>query len=136
MATKAKVATEKVWRTYKNKLVPDGHEEAAQLLARKGEIIQEADLRHYSNTSDFFVDVDSREGEDAQRHIEPRKKAWTREQIEAYRDARESEEPSAARADKAGPKEPKRVAAAEKVRRSRPGPEKGTPKAKKAKAAK
>lgn len=128
----AKIAKEKVWRTYKNKLVEDGHPDAAQLVARKGEIIEQSDLRHYDNAGDFFVDVDSREGEDAQRHVEPKKKAWTREQIEAYRDSRESEGPSAARADKAGPNNPKRVAAAEKVRRSRSGPEKASVKVKKA----
>lgn len=130
MATK--IAKEKVWRTHDNKLVGDGHDKAAQLVARRGEIVEDDTLKRYSNADDFFVDKDSREGEAAQREVKEEKKPWTTADIAAYRNAREGDESARSTLENIKPQKEAKVAPAEKVRRSRPGPEKTSVKIKKA----
>lgn len=85
----AKVAKEKVWRTKDNKLVEDGHEEAQQLVARRGELISDDVLKDYSGVNNFFVSHDSKAATDAQQPVKDTRKPMTRDQIEQYRDARD-----------------------------------------------
>ena len=86
----AKIATKKVWRTNDNKLVEDGHPDAAQLVARRGELIQHEDLSKFSGVSNFFADPSSKEGENSTNPVKTEKKVMTRPEIAAYRDARDN----------------------------------------------
>lgn len=133
----AKIAKAKVWRTHKNELVEDGHEDAAQLVARRGEQIDESHLKRYKNADKFFVDHDSREGEAAQREQPAeKKKPWTSAEIAAYRNAREGDESARTTLDRIKPQKETKVAPAEKMRKQRPGPDHASVKVKKASAKK
>jgi hypothetical protein len=132
----ANIAKEKVWRTHKNVLVKDGHEDAAVLVARRGGTVEDEELKRYKNADSFFVDPDSREGEAAQREDKTVPKPWTHAEIAAYRNAREGDEPTRSTLERVKPSEPVKIASAEKARRSRPGPEKTSVKVKKVAAKK
>src|ERR1041385_3090877 len=119
----AKIAKEKVWRTHQNQLVKDGHKDAAQLVARRGESVDDDQLKRYKNVDDFFVDADSREGEAAQREVKEKPKPWTSAEIAAYRNAREGDEPVRSTLDRVQPQKETKIAPAEKMRRKRPGPD-------------
>lgn len=133
-----KIAKQKVWRTHKNELVEDGHEDATQLVARRGEVVEDHHLTRYKNADEFFVDHDSREGEAAQREVNEPSKPWTAAQIADYRNAREGDEETRSTLEKIKPAAQKeaKIAPAEKMRRKRPGPDKTSVKVKKAAAKK
>lgn len=121
MATR--IAKEKVWRTHKNELVEDGHPEAAQLVAPRGGTITDEEHARYKNSDKFFVEEDSTEGEKVKRAPEEPKPAWTQAQIAAYRNAREGDESARTTLEKIAAPAAKKTPAAEKMRKSRPGPE-------------
>jgi hypothetical protein len=127
----AKIALKKVWRTHQNELVEDGHEKAAQLVARRGEVVDHDQIRHLKGTDKFFADTDSKEGEEAARpEKEEKPKPWTNAQIQDYRNAREGDESTRSTLEKIQPTKEHRTPPAEKVRQSRPGPEKASKKSK------
>lgn len=52
-----KVAKEKVWIDEKGNLVPDGHEDAAVLVATKGQTVSDAHVEQYKGVNKFFEDA-------------------------------------------------------------------------------
>ncbi|MEY2500594.1 MAG: hypothetical protein QOI07_928 [Verrucomicrobiota bacterium] len=130
------IAKEKVWRTHKNELVGDGHEAAAQLVAPKGGEVSSEELAKYKNADDFFVEDGTTAADKAKRETAEPKKPWTNAEIQAYRNAREGDEPTASTITRMEKTSVKKEPPAEKVRKSRPGPDKTSVKVKKAPAKK
>ena len=56
-----KVAKNKVWRTDKGKLVPDGDPEASILVAIPGQQVPNVHVEHYENYEEHFEDVNPSE---------------------------------------------------------------------------
>lgn len=52
-----KEAKEKVWATQDNRLVEDGHKDAAILVAAKGQLVPDEYVKSYKGGGDFFKDV-------------------------------------------------------------------------------
>jgi hypothetical protein len=121
----AKIALKKVWRTHQNELVEDGHEKAAQLVARRGEVVDHDQIRHLKGTDKFFADTDSKEGEEAARpEKEEKPKPWTNAQIQDYRNAREGDESTRSTLEKIQPTKEHRTPRLRKFARAVPVPRK------------
>lgn len=90
----AKIAKAKVWKTADNKLVPDGHNDAVQLVARRGESIPDEQLAKLHGVDEFFAELNSQEATEAMKPQPPApKKAMSREEIENYRNKHKDEHP-------------------------------------------
>ena len=59
-----KIAKEKVWRTLGGVLVPDGHNEAEQLVAVKGQVFPPKHVEKFSNHEEFFTELNPSEPTD------------------------------------------------------------------------
>lgn len=113
------IAKEKVWRTHKNVLVKDGHDAAAQLVAPKGGAVTSEELARYKNADDFFAEDGTNEADKAKRESNEPKKPWSNAQIQAYRNAREGDEPTASTITRVEKAAPKKTPPAEQVRQKR-----------------
>lgn len=118
------IAKEKVWRTHKNVLVKDGHEDAAQLVAPRGGVVTSEELAKYKNADDFFAEDGTNEADKAKREVSEPKKPWSNAEIQAYRNAREGDEPTASTITRVEKASEKKISPAEKVRKTRSGPDK------------
>lgn len=54
-----KIAKAKVWKTQSGKLVEDGHNDAAFLVAAKGQLVPDAYVGQFDNGDDFFEDINT-----------------------------------------------------------------------------
>ena len=102
----AKIAKAKVWKTADGTLVEDGHPDAVQLVARRGESIPDDQLKKLHGVDDFFVEANSQEATAATAPLPPKPpKIMTREEIDAYRMKHKDEHPFTGDKVKASPQE-------------------------------